>query len=121
MFRAVCFQSGAVTGQSLEAAALNADGVPDANYPYCRDAERAIIAEGPALRTGTKALIRFLQHWRLRPLSVWKTELTDKDWPPWRASLVIRIATFLWFLAGHLGIGLLIIGALFWLGALAES
>ena len=29
VFRAVCFQSGAVTGQSLEAAALNADGVPD--------------------------------------------------------------------------------------------
>lgn len=115
MFRAVVLQSDVPRTSQADPSEP-----PHCTGPLRGGDDISAFQEGPGLRECFRPVIQFLRHWRLRPLSVWKQRLTGDGWMPWQASLVTRFATFLWFLAGHLAIGLLIVAVLYAMGALVK-
>ncbi len=77
--------------------------------------------QGPGLIEVARPIMAFLRKWSLRPFSQWQSELIGQAWAPWQASLIVRAATFMWFLAGHCAMALIAIGFILLLGNLIGS
>ena len=76
-----------------------AETVPE-DHPLPRQKDIGEFSAGPDLVDVAVPMMRFLQRWQIRPLSLWQAQLESQSWPGWFAAFIIRFATFCWFLAG---------------------
>lgn len=68
--------------------------------------------EGPGLFDIIKTVHRFLHEWSLRPWSLWKEHLVSEAWSPWKAAILVRLATVLWLLGSQLILAAVVVGVL---------